>query len=240
MTSFADWQSNILYHFSLCNDLAPFFEGNWSSQTVANTILTDDPPDTPGGETAFQKKIILERMLGLIAQFALSLLGNEIIKQSTNLASIWQRVRRQFNFVQSEVNFLNFANISWKPDEHYETFCQRIVAHLEDNLLTVAYGLYHDGSLPTVDDLAELLAQEQIQVHYTKYRFQLQGRKKANAQSKPSKRKQCTVCESVGCPHTVHDLERLLVPAEIWKDGDSLSSTSYCWPSQGGFWRTFW
>ena len=137
MASFADWQSNILYHLSLCNDLAPFFESNWSSQTVANTGLTDDPLDTRSGETAFQKKIILERMLGLIAQFAPSLLGNEIIKQSTNLASIWQRARRQFDFVQSEVNFLNFANISRKPDKHYETFCQRIVAHLEDNLLTL-------------------------------------------------------------------------------------------------------
>ena len=74
--------------------LPPFFEGNWSSQTAANTGLTDDPPDTRGGKVAFQKKIILERILGLIAQFAPSLLGNEIVKQSTNLASIWQRVRR--------------------------------------------------------------------------------------------------------------------------------------------------
>ena len=143
MTSFADWQSSILYHLSLCNDLAPFIGGNWSSQTVANTGLTDDPPDTHGAEATFQKKIILERILGLIAQFALSLLGNEIIKQSTNLAWIWQRIRRQFNIFQSEVNFLNLANISRKPGEHYETFCQRIVAHLEDNLLTVASGLSH-------------------------------------------------------------------------------------------------
>jgi len=91
-------------------------------------------------------------MLGLVAQFAPSLLRNEIIKRSTNLAWIWQRIRRHFNFLQSEVNFLNLTNISRKPDERYEKFYQRIVAHIEDKLLTVASGLRHDGALPTVDE----------------------------------------------------------------------------------------
>ena len=153
ITSYANWQSNMLYHLSLCNDFAPFLEGNWSSQTVQNRGLVDDPPDAPNRKTAVQKKITLERMLGLIAQFAPSLLRNDIIKRSTNLAWIWQRIRRHFNFVQSEVNFLNIANISRKPDERYETFYQRIVAHLEDNLLTVASGLHHDGAVPTTDEV---------------------------------------------------------------------------------------
>ena len=91
-------------------------------------------------------------MLGLIAQFAPSLFRNEIIKRSTNLAWIWQRIRGHFNFVQPEVNFFNLAHISRKPDECYETFYQRIVAHLEDNLLTVATGLHHDEALLTVDE----------------------------------------------------------------------------------------
>ena len=93
ITSFANWQSNMLYHLSLCNDFAPFLEGDWASQTTANRGLTDDPPDTVNRKTAIQKKITLERMLGLIAQFAPSLLRNEIIKRSTNLAWIWQRIR---------------------------------------------------------------------------------------------------------------------------------------------------
>ena len=96
---------------------------------------------------------MLERMLGLIAQFAPSLLQNEIIKRSTSLSWIWQRIRKHFNFVQSEVNFLSLTNITRKPDERYETFYQRIVAHLEDNILTVASGLHHDGTLPTIDEI---------------------------------------------------------------------------------------
>jgi len=152
ITSFSNWQSNMLYHLSLCNNFAPFLEGDWASQTVANRGFTNDPPDTPNGKTAAQKEIILERMLGLVAQFGLSLIRNEIIKRSTNLAWIWQRIRRHFNFLQSEVNFLNLTNISRKPDDRYEKFYQRIVAHIEDKLLTVASGLRHDGAFPTVDE----------------------------------------------------------------------------------------
>ena len=82
-----------------------------------------------------------------------SLLRNEIIKRSTSLSWIWQRIRKHYNFIQSEVNFLSLANITRKPDERYEIFYQRIVAHLEDNLLTVASGLHHDGALPTDDEV---------------------------------------------------------------------------------------
>ena len=52
--------------------------------------------------------------------------------------------------------------------------------------------------------LAELSSQEEIQVHYTKSRFQHQGRTKANAKSKPLKGKQSAICKSVGSLHTGH------------------------------------
>ena len=136
ITSFANWQSNMLYHLSLCNDFSSFLEGDWSPQPTPNRGLTDDAEGANNRKTAVQKKIMLERMLGLIAQFAPSLLRNEIIKRSTSLSWIWQRIRKHFNFVQSEVNFLSLSNITRKQDERYETFYQRIVAHLEDNLLT--------------------------------------------------------------------------------------------------------
>ena len=54
--------------------------------------------------------------------------------------------------------------------------------------------------------LAELSAQEEMQVHYTKSRFQHQGRTKANAKSKSSRGKQCPVYKSVGRPHNGHDV----------------------------------
>ena len=131
--------------------------------SVANHDLTDDAAKAANRKTAVQKSIVLDCMLGIIAQFAPSLLGNEILKRSTSLSWVWKRIRKHYNFTPSEVNFLNLANIKRKPDERYETFYQRIVAHLEDNLLTVSSGLLHDGVAtneamsPTTDRLAVYL-----------------------------------------------------------------------------------
>jgi len=104
-----------------------------------------------GERTALQRNIILERMLALIAQFVPSLIRNDIINKSTSLTWIWHRVRKHYSFAQSEVNFLKLSNIKRESDKRYETFFQRIIAHLEDNLLTVESGLLHDGALPTSD-----------------------------------------------------------------------------------------
>jgi len=155
ITSYANWQSNMLYHLSLCNDFAQFLETDWEKQPAINRGLTNDGAEIAEGnrKNAVQKKIILERMLGLIAQFAPSLLRNDIIKRSTSLSWIWQRIRRHYSFSQSEVNFLSLHTIKRKDDERYETFYQRIAAHLEDNLLTVTSGLQHDGEFPAEDEV---------------------------------------------------------------------------------------
>ena len=105
-----------------------------------------------GTKPPVQRNIILDRMLWLIAQFVPSLLRIEIIKKSTSLSWIWQRIRKHCSFAQSEVNFLKLSTIKRQTDERYETFFQRIVAHLEDNLLTIESGLIHDGAAPTSDE----------------------------------------------------------------------------------------
>ena len=54
--------------------------------------------------------------------------------------------------------------------------------------------------------LAELSTQEEIQIHYTKSKYQQHSyRNKNNNKPKP-KGKQCLVCKSVGRPHTGHDV----------------------------------
>ena len=154
ITSYANWQSNLLYHLSLCNEFAPYLESEWQKYGVAARGLLDDGEDVDAAsrKTAVQKTITLERMLGLVAQFAPSLLRNEIIKRSTSLSSIWQRIRKHYGFNQSEVNFLSLSEIHRKDDERVETFFQRIMAHLEDNLLTVSSGLQHDGAVLVADE----------------------------------------------------------------------------------------
>ena len=76
ITSFADWKSNIEYHLSLNNEFAPFLGSEWSKKSVINRGLQNDPETIAedARKTAIQKNIVLEHMLGLVAQFAPSLL----------------------------------------------------------------------------------------------------------------------------------------------------------------------
>lgn len=158
ITSFASWKSNILYHLSLNNEFAPFLDSVWQKSSVLNRGLRADAGPTPPEErkTAAQKNIHLERMLGLIAQFAPSLLRSEIINKSISLNWIWKRIRKHFSFQQSEVNFLRLSTIKREPDERFETLYQRIVAHLEDNKLSTDSMIQHDGAAVMVNE--ELLA----------------------------------------------------------------------------------
>ena len=138
ITSFANWQSNINYHLSLNNDFAPYIEPNftWQKASTTNRGLVSDANGVENSKTAAQKNAVLEQMLGLIAQFAPSLLRNDIVKKSTGLKWIWQRIRQHYGFRQSEVNFLNIHKIMGTDRERYETLFQRLVSHVEDNLLT--------------------------------------------------------------------------------------------------------
>ena len=154
ISSYSSWQSNLLYHLSLNNEFSAFIADTftWQRKSTANRGLTDDPDGTQDRKTAIQKNIQLERMLGIIAQFSPALLRNDIIKKSTSLKWIWTRVRKHYSFSKSEVNFLKLYSIKREPEERYETLFQRIVAHLDDNLLTVESGLQHDGAAPTSDE----------------------------------------------------------------------------------------
>ena len=153
-SSFANWQGNIKFYLSQNNDFAPFLSDNWSKTSVANHGFTDDVAEVAENirKTAVQKSLMLDHMLGIIAQYGPPLLRNDIIKKSTNLAWIWKRIRKYYSLQQSEVNFLKLYTIKREEGERYETLYQRIIAHLEDNLLTVESGLLHDGEAATVDE----------------------------------------------------------------------------------------
>ena len=148
ITSFYDWQSNLNFHLSQTTEFIPFIDREWAPKSATNRGFTDDGVevvDAAARKTAVQKCIVVERMLGLVAQFSPSLLRNDIIKRSTSLSWIWQRIRKYYSFTQSEVNFLKLSQIKLEEGERYETFFQRIIAHLEDNLLKAASDIVHDG-----------------------------------------------------------------------------------------------
>ena len=156
ITSFASWQSNIKYHLSLNNDFAPYIDPafTWNKSSTANRGLTSDPTDVAAAQrkTAAQKNAQLEHMLGIIAQYAPSLIRNEIINRSTSLSWIWERIRRHYGLRQSEVNFLSIYKIKRVEGERYETLYQRLVSHIEDNLLTTESGIVHDGAAITQNE----------------------------------------------------------------------------------------
>ena len=139
----------MLYHLSLNNEFSPFIADTfqWQRSTIANRGLADDAGDAADRKTAAQKNIQLERMLGIIA-----LLRNDIIKKSLSLKWIWKRLRKHYSFSQSEVNFLKLCEIKREPEERYETLFQRIIAHLDDNLLTTDSDITHDGAAPTTNE----------------------------------------------------------------------------------------
>jgi len=74
------------------------------------------------------------------------------VNKSTSLSWVWTHIRKHYSFSQSEVNFLRLSSFKRENDERYETFYQRIIAHLDDNLLTVASGMHHDSAVATVDE----------------------------------------------------------------------------------------
>jgi len=152
INTFANWKSNVLYNLSLNNEFAQFLDTSWSKKSVTNRGLQDLKEGEEIKKTAVQQAIVLERMLGLVAQFVPALLRSEIIKRSTSLSWIWDRLRKHYSFNTSEVNFLRLSDIKMDEGERYETFYQRIIAHIEDNLLTVSSGLTFDGEEVSEDE----------------------------------------------------------------------------------------
>ena len=156
ITGFASWKQNIRYNISLNNNWAPFLEPayTWSKKSVTNRGLVSDGDgvDENRRKTAVQKCIQLDRMIGYVAQYSPSLLYNDIVNRSTSLDWVWKRIRKHYSFQPSEANFLKLVNIKRETNERYETLFQRIIAHLEDNLLTTDSDITYDGERITASE----------------------------------------------------------------------------------------
>ena len=59
ITSFASWQSNILYHLSLNNPFADFIEPDavWQKKSITNRGLADDAVDKLARRSAAQNNV---------------------------------------------------------------------------------------------------------------------------------------------------------------------------------------
>ena len=166
-SSFTNWQSNLTYVLSQETNFSAFLAPDvlWGKSSVTDRGLT-----AVGSVTAPQRAAHLNQMLGLIAQWVPNFLSNDIVKNSTCLDDVWNFVRKYYGFQQSETNFMKLQQISWEEGERPERLYQRVLAHLQDNLLTKGCKLKHDGATvasdeimsPTVERLAVLRWMELI------------------------------------------------------------------------------
>ena len=92
---------------------------------------------------------MLEHMIGLIVGYCPEIIRLEIQRKCTSLKWIWNRIRRHYGFNKSEGNFLKLATLKYQEGERYESFFQRIMAHLYDNLLCAESALIFDGEVYT-------------------------------------------------------------------------------------------
>ena len=153
VTSFENWKQNLQYILSLDPNFAPFLQStaSWKKKTKsdANRGFQDDTadevPDATKRKTAAQKVSHLELMLGQIANYCPVISRNTIIKNSTDIASIWQFIRAHYGFQSTGSHFLDLAEFKLEHEERPEDLFQRLTAFFEDNLITKECCLTHHG-----------------------------------------------------------------------------------------------
>ena len=143
INTFNNWKENQIYCLSIDEDFKSFLlaSATWGKKTSANPNrgFMDDPddvaPDTR--KTKEQKCATLELMLGQIANWATVITRNQITRDSTSLADIWNKIRAYYGFLGTGARFLDLSSIKLEVGERPEALYQRLLAFFEDNLMTI-------------------------------------------------------------------------------------------------------
>ena len=200
LNSYNNWKENLLYTLSLDKNFAPFLKdtSTWTKASTAdpNRGLLDDVTGTADGKTKEQKVVQLNLMLGQIANFATVISRNQIVKNSTSLASIWSKIREHYGFHVTGSRFLDLSNIQLSSGERPEDLYQRLLTFFDDNLLTTESKLTHHSAAitaneevtPSLENVIVLLWLERIHVGLpglVKQRYGAELRNKTLASIKP-------------------------------------------------------
>ncbi|XP_068752665.1 uncharacterized protein [Montipora capricornis] len=158
ITSIEAWENNLKYILSLDPNFADFLTdgSSWGKKTNATPLrgFSNDPESVPTARrrTAAQKVTHLEMMLGQIANYAPIISRNSIVKNSTSISGVWQSIRQHYGLQLTGSRFLDFANISLKPEQRPEDLFQTLTDFIEHNLLTRSSGITHYGEIPDADE----------------------------------------------------------------------------------------
>ena len=158
VTSFESWRQNLKYTLALDSQFAPFLaEGFvWEKKTKSSPLrgFTDDGADVPSlsRRTAPQKVQMLDLMLGQVANYCPVISRNTITKNSTSINSIWETIRAHYGFQSTGAHFLDMADLHLQSNERPEDLYQRIMAFVEDSLLSQDGNITHHGEKITEDE----------------------------------------------------------------------------------------
>ena len=118
ITTFNAWKDNLLYILSLETKFASFLvpDATWAKHTSTdpNRGYTDDAGvnDTPPtGQKKEEKVKNLLLFLGQIANYATIISRNQIVKNSTSLTNIWNKLREHYGLQTSGSKFIDLINI---------------------------------------------------------------------------------------------------------------------------------
>ena len=154
-SSYRAWQHNMIYTLSQDSAFAPFLKGNitWAklTATAPHRGLQDD---TTGDRKLSKEEKVqnLNAMLRYITQWSPHYLANDIERNSTSIDSVWHFIRKYYSFQQSEAQFIKLCSIKMEENERPERLYQRILAHIQDNLLKRDGKLKYEGNEVTEDE----------------------------------------------------------------------------------------
>ena len=199
LNSFKNWKENLVYTLSLDNSFKPYLKDGvtWEKLTslTPHRGFTDDATGT-NPLTKEDKVATLNLMLGQIANYATIISRNQIIKSSTSLNDIWDKIRQHYGFHTTGSRFLDLTSIRLSGGERPEDLFQRLVSFIDDNLLTKDCSLTHhsvkidkdEEISPTLENVVVLLWLERLHVNLPaliKQRYGAELRNKTLASIKP-------------------------------------------------------
>ncbi|CAB4001636.1 Hypothetical predicted protein [Paramuricea clavata] len=95
---------------------------------------------------------MLELMLGQIANYCPIIFRNTIVKNSISIEFIWNAIHLHFGFQATGAHFVDFNNIKLQPDKRLEDLSQRLIAFVEDSLLSSSGNITHHNEQITEDE----------------------------------------------------------------------------------------
>ena len=156
--SLESWWTNQVFNLSCFEQFAEFVADDytWRVKGIANRGLADDPGrllNPPTGRTAAQKVSSLNFMLEQLAVYIVPIISKrEVVERSISLKYIYDKLRSHYGIQPTGARFIDFYAIRLKPDERYETLYQRLLAFMDDNLLSVNGGITHHGVAIVADE----------------------------------------------------------------------------------------